>query len=254
MVILFRLLFLFGAVFAALPATAASSARAAHVSVRLVPQSTLPRPGTDDPIAIDISPAPGWHVYWLDPGDSGYAPALTWHLPTGVTAGAVEFPVPTMMTLSGIASNIHVGRTILLSHLRVPSNAPIGAPLRVALDLDLLTCSASMCVPQSLSLDTTLTPGDGHVDPIAQSIFAAARAALPRAAAGPATYAVDGKALTVSIPTTRLADAQPVRLFFNQPGIADPGAAQQLRSGESAFVAKVALTTAPPPRCEFPAY
>ncbi len=41
----------------------------------------------------------GWHVYWVNAGDSGEPPAIKWTLPQDITAGALQFPVPTRLPL-----------------------------------------------------------------------------------------------------------------------------------------------------------
>ena len=38
--------------------------------------------------------APGWHTYWMNPGDSGEPPRIEWALPTGFTAGDIVWPHP----------------------------------------------------------------------------------------------------------------------------------------------------------------
>src|SRR5438105_15915740 len=37
---------------------------------------------------------PGWHIYWVNPGDSGQPPSVTWHLPAGFEAGEIDWPRP----------------------------------------------------------------------------------------------------------------------------------------------------------------
>jgi thiol:disulfide interchange protein/DsbC/DsbD-like thiol-disulfide interchange protein len=40
-----------------------------------------------------------WHVYWINPGDAGEPPHITWTLPTGLTAGPLQFPAPQRLPL-----------------------------------------------------------------------------------------------------------------------------------------------------------
>ncbi len=47
-----------------------------------------------------------WHVYWVNPGDSGEPPRVTWDLPAGITAGAIEWPAPRRL---GTASIVDYG-------------------------------------------------------------------------------------------------------------------------------------------------
>ncbi|MFM9098110.1 MAG: protein-disulfide reductase DsbD N-terminal domain-containing protein [Phycisphaerales bacterium] len=50
--------------------------------------------GGDWAFVLTVTPAPGWHVYWENPGDSGSAPRIELTLPRGWEAGAVQFPRP----------------------------------------------------------------------------------------------------------------------------------------------------------------
>lgn len=50
--------------------------------------------GGDWAFVLTVTPSPGWHVYWENPGDSGSAPRLELTLPHGWEAGAVQFPRP----------------------------------------------------------------------------------------------------------------------------------------------------------------
>ena len=50
--------------------------------------------GGDWAFVLTVTPSPGWHVYWENPGDSGSAPRLELTLPRGWEAGAVQFPRP----------------------------------------------------------------------------------------------------------------------------------------------------------------
>ena len=48
-----------------------------------------------------IDPAPGWHVYWENPGDSGDAPRFDIELPEGWKAGKTVYPRPEVSMLDG---------------------------------------------------------------------------------------------------------------------------------------------------------
>ncbi len=54
------------------------------VRVRLVPEFRTVTPGSSTWLAVDLTPSPGWHIYWRNPGDSGAPPKIAWSLPRGV--------------------------------------------------------------------------------------------------------------------------------------------------------------------------
>jgi len=62
--------------------------------VRLVAERAAVTAGAPFTLAVELRTRPGWHTYWMNPGDSGLAPALRWQLPDGVRLTGVAFPVP----------------------------------------------------------------------------------------------------------------------------------------------------------------
>ncbi|MCM2269211.1 MAG: hypothetical protein NDJ75_03865, partial [Thermoanaerobaculia bacterium] len=60
-----------------LAAVAGPWAENAQARVRLVSRFAVAVPGGDAGLGLEFRMAPGWHVYWLNPGDAGYPPKLT---------------------------------------------------------------------------------------------------------------------------------------------------------------------------------
>ncbi|MGO7251938.1 hypothetical protein ACCS63_37010, partial [Rhizobium brockwellii] len=68
--------------------------------------------------------------------------------------------------------------------LSVPAGLAKGTPLPVTVKLDYLVCTDTICVPESQTLSTTLTVGDGAIDPARRAEFDRWRAALPKPLGG----------------------------------------------------------------------
>ncbi|MGD0891276.1 MAG: thioredoxin family protein [Terracidiphilus sp.] len=96
-----RLIFAFVCLLAAgLPARAASSsADAPHVHVQLVVPEGIFMAGNPTEAGLYFKLESGWHVYWKNAGDSGEPPHIRWTLPTGITAGPLQFPAPKRLPL-----------------------------------------------------------------------------------------------------------------------------------------------------------
>jgi len=182
------------------PASAASVATTPHFTASLAAESNTPGPGEKVALAITISPDPGWHTYWKNPGGTGLAPEFHWMLPAGVVAGPVAYPVPRELIAGGIASNVLTGRNILVTSLSLPTTMNEDEVLPVGLVLNLLVCSDGLCVPETTHLDLTLTTGNGAPATNAVSLFKAARHALAQPLSGEADYTVHDGTLTVSLP------------------------------------------------------
>src|SRR5579872_2186558 len=43
-----------------------------------------------------------WHIYWVNPGDSGEPPRVTWNLPAGFHVGALTWPAPHRLRSSSL--------------------------------------------------------------------------------------------------------------------------------------------------------
>ena len=70
-------------------------------------ETSTPAPGDTVTVAIVMDPKPGWHDYWLNPGDAGTPLELEWQLPAGVTAGPIRAPVPETLIVSGFMNHIY---------------------------------------------------------------------------------------------------------------------------------------------------
>ena len=69
----------------ALPGAAMAQAAPTHITAELIAEAPArpARPGGPATLALLMRPAPGWHGYWLQPGDAGFPMRLGWHLPRG---------------------------------------------------------------------------------------------------------------------------------------------------------------------------
>jgi cytochrome c biogenesis protein CcdA len=75
------------------------AAKAPHLSVQLVMPPAQIYPGENFTAGLYFKLEPGWHVYWINAGDSGEPPAINWTLPPGITADALQFPAPKRLPL-----------------------------------------------------------------------------------------------------------------------------------------------------------
>jgi thiol:disulfide interchange protein DsbD len=167
--------------------------------------------------------APGWHIYWSDPGDAGAAPGVT--LAPPAKAGPLAFPAPTWLVSAGPTGSYVYLHQVLLP-FSLTTSAPAGT--RITAAVNWLVC-ADVCVPEHATF--TLTPDDGAAQ---APLFAAADAAMPRPSPFSATIspdgtlALDGAGLTPAIVKTAhffplspsaMVNAAPEPLSFNAAGL-----------------------------------
>lgn len=94
--------------------------------------------------------APGWHLYWRNPGDSGLAPRFDWSFgAASVELDSMEWPVPQRFDDGeGLITYGYEQQVLLAAPYRHTEDA---APARVSVDVDALVCEAQ-CIPARLSL------------------------------------------------------------------------------------------------------
>jgi thiol:disulfide interchange protein DsbD len=100
-----------------------------------------------------------WHVYWVNAGDSGEPPKITWTLPPGITAGPMQFPAPQRLPLGPL---MDFGYEDQVAFPVMLTAAPGMKPGKVHLDAKVswLVC-ASQCLPGKahLGMDIDVVPG-----------------------------------------------------------------------------------------------
>src|SRR5919112_544521 len=63
--------------------------------------------GGEVELAILMRTKPGWHGYWLNPGDAGLPMEVEWELPPGYSVGPLRYPVPARLTVAGIMNYVY---------------------------------------------------------------------------------------------------------------------------------------------------
>jgi thiol:disulfide interchange protein DsbD len=185
-------------------------------TVSLVSESNTPASGTIH-LALQFNLAPGWHIYWQNPGDAGLPPQITL---AGGTAGPFTYPAPTLLMQDPIAAYVLSG-DILLPFTATHITGPI-----IQADATWLVCS-DICVPEHAHFTLPLTAG-----PSAQAaLFATAPGIIP--SPFPATITPDGTLVLTGPTSATIASAHffpltngaltnrlPQPLTFTQTGLA----------------------------------
>jgi thiol:disulfide interchange protein len=195
-----RLLALLVALFLTAPAAAQLAAQPRHIAIELVAESDTPAPGSEVTMALASKPDPGWHGYWKNPGDAGIETTLNWTLPAGLTAGALEYPVPHRLVIGGLMNYVYEGPFAQFVRLKLPSGLAPGTKLPIAVKADYLVCTNEICVPETAQLSTMLTVGDGAIRPERRAQFDAWRTAMPKPLGSPAVFQVENGRTRIAVP------------------------------------------------------
>ncbi|MFN3619270.1 protein-disulfide reductase DsbD family protein [Sphingorhabdus sp.] len=199
-----------GIAYAQLPAPTAPPQ---NVRASIDAETRRPAPGDIVTVAIIMDPKPGWHDYWLNPGDAGTPLELEWKMPSGVMAGPIRAPVPETLIVSGFMNHIYKTKHAFLVDLEIPKNAVVGQNMDIRVDARWSACSDLVCVPESATLSVPMTIGRGTINNADRARFDLWRSALPVPLDRKALYAISGTRIEIAIPYPRTADASRVWFF-----------------------------------------
>jgi thiol:disulfide interchange protein DsbD len=227
------------AVTAPLAAQAQASATAPHLSVELLVPPAHLTPGQSFTAGVHFKLEPHWHVYWLNAGDSGEPPRLSWTLPSGITAGPMQFPTPRRLPLGPLMDFGYEDEVVFPVDMHVAPSVPVGKPAVLTAKVDWLVCR-EVCLPgrATLTVQRPVAAGAGSTDAGAAALIARFVAREPQPLMGQAHFAASGKSLTVEIPSGQ-GEASAQFFPYDQSQIAN-AAAQPVSS--TAKGVKITLT------------
>jgi len=157
-----------------------------HARAEMLADVSAVAPGSTFKVGIRLTMDPGWHVYWLNPGDAGQPPEVTWNLPPGFKADELKFPTPsTFEEAGGIAGYGYDNEVLLTSTIHAPADMEPGGEIRVAAHVTWLVCE-HVCIPGEADVELILPVASAAVR-LNEDVFAKWAARLPvpaEAAAG----------------------------------------------------------------------
>src|SRR5206468_4692540 len=214
-------------------------AAAQNITPELVAEGAAP-PGGEVELAIHMRPAPGWHGYWLNPGDAGLPMDVEWQLPSGFSAGPLRYPVPTRLGISGLMNYVFERDYAVLVRLKAPKDAHGTVPIRASAHW--LACTDRICVPENGDLSLDIPVGSGTPN---RAQFDAWRQALPRPLATVGHFQVAGSKMSVAIPLPASVAVDHPYLFAIADNVVDYDAPQQFRRSGDWLVAELHANRAP---------
>jgi len=193
--LLFLSLALHGVVFAQLHEMgdgATGPVKATHVTAELKAGSPTVLPGGNSDVALVLQLEPGWHVYWMNAGDSGEPPSVEWAIPSGITIGPMQFLTPKRLPLGPLMDYGYEGTAVFPFALKMDKLPPIAdaAPAvrrdiaaHIQAHVRWLVCR-EVCVPGKaflgLDLPRSATPETRASDNLIALAIRAEPAALPQ--------------------------------------------------------------------------
>ena len=214
-------------------------ADARGITPQLVAEGAAP-PGGEVELAIHMRPAPGWHGYWLNPGDAGLPMDVQWQLPKGFSAGPLRYPVPARLTVAGLMNYVFEQDYAVLVRLKVPAGANGTVPIRA--DAHWLACTDKICVPEQGQLALDIPVGNGAPN---RAEFDQWRKQLAQPITTVGHFTVDAGKLRVAIPLPANIPVGEPYLFPVTDNVVDYEAPQTFRRTGNWLVAELKISKAP---------
>ena len=238
-------LVLVAALLLALPATASAESGPALplVRVELLGESQSIAPGETLWVALRQEIRPGWHTYWLNPGDSGEPPRLEWTLPAGFTAGEMRWPHPERIRVGPAMSYGYTDEVVLPIPVTAPADLRPGTRVTLRAQASWIVCEKT-CVPEEapVSLSLPVAAGPPAPDPRGAPLIAAARRAVPTPSPWPATFIATPEHVSLDVAAPGLTAARVAEVWFYPArwGVIEHAAPQSARLGSEGITLAVA--------------
>ena len=130
------------------------AAERALVQGELISENSVATPGRTLQLGIALDIAPGWHIYWLHPGDAGLPTRVDWTLPESVTLEEVHWPAPTRFLSFGVIESFGYHSKIVIPVTVFVEPDAVG-PITLQARVSWLGCRDD-CVPGVTDVALTL--------------------------------------------------------------------------------------------------
>jgi thiol:disulfide interchange protein DsbD len=227
---------------------AAAGAASPLVHVELLSEGQSIAPGQTFWLGLRQQITPGWHTYWINPGDSGEAPRVEWALPAGFTAGEIHWPHPERIPVGPAMSYGYSNAVVLPIPVTAPADLAPGGRVNLRGQASWVVCEKT-CVPEEAPVELSLpvaaaTPAP---DPRGAPLIEAARRALPAPSPWPASFVATPERVTLSVAASGLTAERVSEVWFYPArwGVIDHAAPQAARTSAEGITLAVARGSLP---------
>lgn len=132
-----------------------------HITVELVTLAPAIAPGGTVQVGLVITLEDKWHVYWMNAGDAGDPPRIAWSLPAGITAGPMQFPIPSRLPNGPLMDFGYEDSVAFPVQINATTHLKSG-PAHLDAHVRWLVCR-EVCIPGKAHLGLTLNVAPGAV-------------------------------------------------------------------------------------------
>ena len=141
--------------------------KAQHLTAELVSLAPAIAAGGRLQVGLVLTLEEHWHVYWINAGDAGEPPKITWTLPSGISAGPMQFPIPSRLPNGPLMDYGYEDSVAFPVELTAAKDVKAG-PIHLDAQVRWLVCR-EVCIPGKahLGLNLTVAPGgNGAIEPV----------------------------------------------------------------------------------------
>lgn len=223
---------------------AAQAVDTGHLEARLVGQTEWAVPGSTVYVAVVQDIEPGWHTYWINPGDVGQATDLSFTPPPGFQIGEPVWPLPgRILTVAGqdrFSSYAYEGQVVTPVPVAVPPFARAGTSVPIRLEATFFVCSDTLCIPEqaTLTLELPIREGRPGLDGRWGGLVSRALETAPQPSAIEGRFSAAGGVVSFAFAGDELAGIEADGAYFlpDRPGVIDQAAVQRLEHGRRGLV------------------
>ncbi len=117
--------------------------------ISLLSEKNRVQKGDEFIIGLKFDLNPGWHTYWINPGDSGLPMEINWTLPEGLEIKDIMWPSPEIAALDPLISYGYYDELIL--PILIKANDSYKEEGRFSTHLKFLVCK-DVCIPEEAEI------------------------------------------------------------------------------------------------------
>ena len=118
-----------------------------HAKTELIAEKDSIEPGQSLWLGLHFELESGWHIYWINPGDSGEPPRVQWRLPAGFRAESIQWPAPQRIEDHSLVDYGYEGEALLMVPVESPADLEVHESVKIEATLKWLVCRET-CIPE----------------------------------------------------------------------------------------------------------
>ncbi len=155
---------------------AAEAVPESPVTLKLLSDKSAIHPGSSFKLSVRAQIAPGWHIYWTNPGETGLPTNIKWKVPEGCAVSKTYYPVPKRYVQEitkefSMVSHTFEVEAYFTVEVKVPAAIQVGSELVVSAEIDWQACKEICTPPTTTPLTITVPVRESAVEsPAAKAI------------------------------------------------------------------------------------